>query len=123
MAWIDSQVVESLHLSTPVLAKWLTGVERMPKGLRRSEMERLVHDLLRELIGPRVLTFDQEAAKVHSTLMSRTAAKGLAISFADCQIASIAVVHGLTVATRDVSPFIAMGVPVINPWDEDPGLK
>jgi predicted nucleic acid-binding protein len=33
-------------------------------------------------------------------------------------IAGIASAHGLAVATRDVTPFIASGVSVINPWDE-----
>jgi predicted nucleic acid-binding protein len=35
---------------------------------------------------------------------------------ADGQIASIASIHGFTVATRDTAPFEAAGLPVINPW-------
>ena len=30
--------------------------------------------------------------------------------------AGIALVHGFSVATRDVSPFVAAGLHVINPW-------
>lgn len=40
-----------------------------------------------------------------------------AISTADGQIAAIAAAHGFTVATRDTAPFVAAGVPVINPWE------
>jgi hypothetical protein len=36
---------------------------------------------------------------------------------ADCQVAAIASVHGFAVATRDTAPFLAAGVPVINPWE------
>jgi predicted nucleic acid-binding protein len=36
---------------------------------------------------------------------------------ADGQIAAIAAVHGFAVATRDTAPFLAAGVPVINPWE------
>jgi predicted nucleic acid-binding protein len=36
---------------------------------------------------------------------------------ADGQIAAIAAVHGFTVATRDTAPFVAAGVPVVNPWE------
>jgi predicted nucleic acid-binding protein len=43
---------------------------------------------------------------------------GHAISVADGQIAAIAATHGFTVATRDTAPFIAVGVPVIDPWAE-----
>lgn len=44
---------------------------------------------------------------------------GHIISVGDGQIAVIAAVHGYIVATRDVKPFIAAGVPVINPWETD----
>jgi predicted nucleic acid-binding protein len=117
MRWIDAQVVESLHLSTTVLAEWLTGVERLPAGRRRREMEELIHQMMQELIGTRVLSFDRMAAEVHAKLMSSAAANGVTVSFADCQIAAIAKLHDLTVATRDVTPFLAMGVRVINPWE------
>jgi predicted nucleic acid-binding protein len=117
LAWIDSQAIEVLHLPSTALAEWLTGVERMTQSRRRSELKALIEDLLAMLIGPRFLTFDSEAARRHSKLMAHAAAKGKVVSFADCQIAAIATVHGLTVATRDVAPFISMDVPYINPWD------
>ena len=44
-------------------------------------------------------------------------AAGRSISMADGQIAAIAAVHGFTVATRDTAPFVAAGVPVVNPWE------
>jgi len=34
----------------------------------------------------------------------------------DAYIAATALIHGLTVATRNVSDFQPMGVPVFNPW-------
>jgi predicted nucleic acid-binding protein len=36
----------------------------------------------------------------------------------DAYIAATALVHGLTVATRNVGDFEPMGVPVVNPWTE-----
>lgn len=35
----------------------------------------------------------------------------------DAMIAATGLVHGLSVATRNVSDFEPMGVPVINPWE------
>lgn len=35
----------------------------------------------------------------------------------DCLIAATALVHGLTVVTRNVADFAATGLPVLNPWD------
>ncbi|MFA5980188.1 MAG: hypothetical protein WC818_18290 [Pseudomonas sp.] len=36
----------------------------------------------------------------------------------DALIAATALVHGLTVVTRNVSDFKSIGVSLINPWDE-----
>ena len=38
----------------------------------------------------------------------------------DAFIGATALVHGMTVATRNVADFAPMGVPVINPWDPLP---
>ena len=44
------------------------------------------------------------------------AGTGVALSVADAQIAAIATVRGFVVATRDTAPFVAAGVPIIDPW-------
>lgn len=36
--------------------------------------------------------------------------------FRDCLIAATALVHGMTVVTRNVSDFAATGVRILNPW-------
>ncbi len=38
----------------------------------------------------------------------------------DAFIGATALVHGMTVATRNVADFALMGVPVVNPWDAPP---
>jgi len=44
--------------------------------------------------------------------------RGFTISFADAQIAAVAAAHGFSIATRDTGPFLATGLPIINPWNE-----
>ena len=90
-AWLDRQVAETLYLT----ATSLSG-----------------------LFGSRILPFDRTAAIAYAPLVRRARKGGRSISVADGQIAAIAAVHGLTVATRDTAPFIAAGVPVTNPWEE-----
>jgi predicted nucleic acid-binding protein len=38
----------------------------------------------------------------------------------DAFIAATALVHSMTVATRNLADFATMGVPLLNPWDERP---
>ena len=54
---------------------------------------------------------------MYAQRVSRARAAGQTISTSDGQIAAIAAVHGFTVATRDIAPFVAAGVPVVNPWE------
>jgi len=115
--WLDSQVPETLYLTATTLSDVLIGIALLPAGKRKRGMELAIQTLLTKLFAGRFLSFDREAAIAFALLGSRAAAKGYSISVADCQIAAIAAVHRFTVATRDTAPFLAAGVPVVNPWE------
>jgi predicted nucleic acid-binding protein len=115
--WLDSQAPETLYLTAINLAEILIGIALLPVGKRKRGMELAMQSLLTKLFEGRFLSFDREAAIAFALLGSRAAAKGYSISVANCQIAAIAAVHGFAVATRDTAPFLAAGVPVINPWE------
>lgn len=114
--WLDAQDPGTLYLTAVNLAEVLIGIALLPVGKRKRGMELAAQSLLVKLFANRFLSFDREAAIAFSLLGSRAAAKGYPISVAGCQIAAIAAVHGFTVATRDTAPFLAAGVPIINPW-------
>lgn len=115
--WLDRQVAESLYLAAPSLAELLLGVELLPVGKRKRGLGEALAELAASLFGPRILAFDQQAAAAYAPLVGGAHGRGRAISVVDGQIAAIAAVHGFTVATRDVAPFKALGVPVVNPWE------
>ena len=116
-AWLDDQVAETLYLTSISLSELLLGVEVLPDGKRKVGLAAALSDLLSTLFGARVLPFDQQAATMYAGRVSQARAAGRSISMADGQIAAIAAVHGFTVATRDTAPFVAAGVPVVNPWE------
>lgn len=116
-AWLDRQDIDTLYLTTISLAELLVGVETMPLGKRRSALDATLMEVINSFDGSRILPFDVPAARFFAVLVGRARAAGHAISVADGQIAAIAAVRGFSVATRDMAPFIAAGVPVINPWD------
>ncbi len=47
-------------------------------------------------------------------------AAGLGLSTPDGYIAAIAAARGFSVATRDVAPFRAAGIKVVDPWEAKP---
>lgn len=86
----------------------------MPEGARKAALEASLDDLLARLFGARRLDFDHSAARAYAELTRRTMAVGTPL--ADGLIAAIALAHGFAVATRDIAPFQAAGVAVIDPW-------
>jgi predicted nucleic acid-binding protein len=116
-AWLDRQDINTLYLTTINLAELLLGVELLPLGKRRSALEARIGNVVNAFDGSRILSFDVRAARLFAILVARARAAGGAISVADGQIAAIAASHGYSVATRDTAPFIAAGVPIINPWE------
>jgi predicted nucleic acid-binding protein len=117
ITWLDHQPKESLYLCAPVLMEVLFGIALLPDGKRKSALGAATQHLLANYFADRFLAFDREAATVYASLAGRATARGFIISVGDGQIAAIAAVHRLTVATRDTAPFLAAGVPVIDPWE------
>lgn len=116
IAWLDAQVAESLYLTTINAAELWAGIAVMPEGARKAALETSLDDLLIRLFGARRLDFDHRAARTYAELTRRTMAVGTPLPLADGLIAAIALAHGFAVATRDITPFQAAGVKVINPW-------
>jgi predicted nucleic acid-binding protein len=121
-AWLDHQVIENLYLTTINVAELLLGVELLPIGKRRSALEARIGEVINSFDGSRILPFDVQAARYFAILVARAQAVGCKIAVADGQIAAIAASRGFSVATRDTAPFIAAGIPVINPWNPAPQL-
>ena len=117
VAWLDRQPKEALYLCAPVLMEVLLGVALLPGGRRKRGMATAIQALLANYFADRFLAFERQAAVTYASLSSRASARGYSISVGDCQIAAIAAVHGLAVATRDTAPFRAAGVPIIDPWN------
>src|SRR3546814_6539608 len=69
------------------------------------------------LFGDRVLAFDTDAARHYAELAVTARAAGRGFPTPDGYIAAIATARGFTVATRDVVPFQAAGLNVINPGE------
>jgi toxin FitB len=118
VAWLDAQAVETLYLTTIGLAEVRYGIACLPKGARRQKLHDRFEGEFLPLFRGRTLAFDEPATVVYATLRTQARAQGRAIGDLDALIASIASAKGFTVATRDTAPFEAVGVAVVNPFDE-----
>jgi len=116
VAWIDAQPVETLYLSAMTVAELRAGVAVLPAGRRRERIQDYLETGLLPLFAGRILPFDLLCAKAYPDTPATARHKGSGIATADAIIAATARANGFVVATRDVSPFAAAGLKVINPW-------
>lgn len=114
VAWIRWHEAESAT-SSVVLAELEYGIRLMPMGKRRQRMEEWLEGILRYV---RIIPFDVAEAREWSRLMAQPTKEGRRLPVKDSMIAATALVHGLTVVTRNVRDFERTGVELVNPFSE-----
>ncbi len=106
---------EASCTSSIVMGEIEIGLLLMDHGQRRRQIL-LWFEGLRA--GTEVLPFDQEVASGWAGLVAGLHLKGIRLPVADSMIAATALVHGLTVVTRNVRDFERTGVKLENPFSE-----
>ncbi|MCX8522268.1 MAG: type II toxin-antitoxin system VapC family toxin [Rhodoferax sp.] len=111
VAWLESMNDAQLHLSAVTIGEIQAGIEltREQDSKKAQEIEAWL-DLIAGAYN--VLPMDATTFRVWAQLMHRKSNT----LYEDAMIAAIAKVHGLTVATRNVADFNALGVDVFNPF-------
>ena len=100
------------------VAELRAGVALMPASKRRTVLsDSIEYQVLPVFVG-RVLSFDMACTRAYADVLAAARKSGSGIGAADAVIGAIALASGLSVATRDVSPFLAAGVKVINPCED-----
>lgn len=92
----------------------LYGCRRLPESKRRDVIERYLFDVVRPAIP--VLPYDDRAAQWHAVERARLSRLGRPPSFADGQIAAVAVVHGLTLVTANTADFAHFDGLAVENW-------
>ena len=104
-AWLNNQVAELLF-----------GIAALPTGKRKDMLAQTLDGLM-ALFRDRVLPFDVDAARHYAELAVMAKGAGRGFPTPDGYIAAIAASRGFIVASRDIAPYDAARVTVINPWE------
>ena len=106
MAWLQEQVIADLHLSAVTL------LERVdPAGA--GPLRRWLDEDVRASFAGRVLPVDDEVAVAAAALHVPDPMPEM-----DALIAATALVHGLTLVTRNIKDFASVPVALFDPWTE-----
>ena len=118
LRWMDSQLTDTLFMTSVTEAEIRTGIAILPEGERRRGLAASAERLFDVLFTARILPFDSDAAQAYAMLAAERRVAGRPISQFDCQVAAIARSRGASVATRNVDDFEGCGLSIINPWDD-----
>jgi predicted nucleic acid-binding protein len=112
-AWAKSVSAPTLFLSAISILELEIGILLMER--RDCSQGAILRTWIQDYVLP---TFDGRILSVDTPVAQRCAALHVPTpcSERDAMIAATAIVHGMTVVTRNVSDFEPTGVAVINPW-------
>lgn len=114
--WLDRQPADSVWLTSITVFEARFGLALLPKGRRRSGLERAFDRVLTEDLSSRVLAFDEMAAETAAQLAAGRRRAGRIVDLRDTLIAGIAQARRATIATRNTRHFEGLDVPVVDPW-------
>jgi toxin FitB len=115
--WYSTQKMDDLYLCTPVISEIAFGADRVFLRDSSRRHQNQLKTLLHNTYAGRILSFDLDAALENGKLRSIREAAGKPIGLGDAQIAAICVVHGATLATRNVRDFDGLGLKLVNPFE------
>ncbi len=116
LAWLDDHGAAGLFLSTVTVAEIRYGLNCLPTGKRRQDLESRFLRFVANGFAYRILSFDEACAGTYAEIMSARKNQGQPMSVLDGQIAAIASANGHALATRNLKDFQSCGVELIDPF-------
>jgi hypothetical protein len=116
----DAKVVEwlrrnesELAVDPIILGEIRFGIHLLPAGKRRQRLERWFEEGVSGIV---CLTWDAALGLRWARLLAELRGRGQTMPIKDSLVAATALIHGLTVVTRNVSDFKKAGLKIVNPF-------
>jgi predicted nucleic acid-binding protein len=116
VAWLDKQARSSIWITSVTIFEIRFGLQLLPVGRKRSHVTVALEAVLADEIGGRVAPFDTSAAEYSAELMASRHKRGRPVELRDTMIAGIVLARHASLATRNITHFEGLSVPVVNPW-------
>ncbi|MDP3552522.1 type II toxin-antitoxin system VapC family toxin [Methylocystis sp.] len=116
VAFVAAQPLDRLYVSVVTFAEIRFGIELIADPSRRAELHDWLTLKVRPLFTQRTLPVSEDVMLKWRLLVEEGRKTRYTFSQPDLIIAATALLHGLTVVTRDTGDFEKARAPVINPW-------
>ena len=119
VSWVRAADEDALFISVITLGEIKKGIIRLGDTACARYLREWFENDLKERFHNRTLYVDEAVALEWGRQSAVYEKKGYPRPTVDLLLAATAVVHSLTIATRNTSDFDTLIVPVFNPWEWD----
>ena len=116
VAFVAAQSLDGLYLSSITLAEIRFGIELVTDATKRGELHDWLEHKVRPMFEQRVLPVSEDVIFKWRLMVEDGRKAGHTYSQPDLMIGATALLHGLTVVSRDTSEYEMARIPVLNPW-------
>jgi len=118
--WFASQDEQSMYLSVITFGELRKGIEKLPDSKKKNELNRWIKKDLNNRFKNRILNITMDVVNKLGEILATTEKQGRSLPAIDSLLAATALVHDLTIVTRNTQDMEGSGVDIINPWSEEP---
>jgi predicted nucleic acid-binding protein len=115
--WVESAQPETLFASVLSFGEIRKGIELLPPGKKRRELEHWLDDDLNGWFGNNLLPVTKAISDRWGMLAARSQQQGKPLGNIDGLLAATASERGMTVVTHNTRHFQDLGVRIFDPWE------
>jgi len=116
LAWLAAHTLEISFISVLSLGEIEQGIARLGETRRAREYREWLETQLKPEFAGRILNVDAPVMTVWGRITAEAIKRGRPTSLIDSLLAATAIVHGLTLVTRNTQDVAALPVAVLDPW-------
>lgn len=117
VAWVRAVPGGRCYLSAVTVAELAVGVSTSSNPVRQAGLANWLENAVRRHYAGRIIDVTETILVTWLALLRDGQRRGATYPAPDALIASTAIVHGLTVVTRNTRDFRTIGIPLLNPWE------
>jgi toxin FitB len=114
--WLDVADEDTLYLSGLAFAEIRLGIELLPRGRKRARLSAWLDGALAARFEGRIIGIERDIAEAWAAIVARGRARGATPPILDAFMAATALVHQLTLVTRNERDLTGLDVPIVDPW-------
>ncbi|HMK89743.1 MAG TPA: type II toxin-antitoxin system VapC family toxin [Methylocystis sp.] len=117
-AWLRAADEQGLHVSVATLGELRAGVACLERGRRKANLDEWLRRDLPLRFRGRILDITMAIADLWGVLSAEAKRRGVGVGAVDKYLAATAIVHDMTLVTRNTKDFEAFDLSVLNPWKD-----